>query len=498
VRLRLVFACVLLLLSSTGITAVWQFHNLRRRVQEVSNAEQNATTILNLNNSILKLMSRLHRAADNNEGQQFEADAKRLLSAFQKEETGATKSLEKIALEEGRQKLVIESLQEMLRALPERISLLIDLARANDFAALHARLTDQVDRTDEVSEEIMGEAARDVMKARERLFEDVDRAEYRVAQTLAIGTLLSLILAGVLGTLVTRSITRPLAAIDRCATAVSRGDFNQEVTITGTDELARAGGAFNRMIRELAVLYARETEARRTAEHLNDSLRRTNDDLSVLAYSASHDLQDPLRSITIYSQKLQRRCKGKLDADAEEYIGYLIEGARRMSELIDDLLAYMKVSMATEVAAKTTSAKQAVDAAIAALRSSIQTTKATVRCGDLPVVRVEAVHLQQLFQNLIGNAIKYRSEAAPEIDVSVTERNGFWQFSVADNGIGIDPRYRKQIFGLFKRLQVNSDSPGTGIGLAICQKIVERYGGQIWIESTPSGGSDFRFTLPRA
>ena len=238
--------------------------------------------------------------------------------------------------------------------------------------------------------------------------------------------------------------------------------------------------------------------AERALENSNEALRRANDDLSVFAYCASHDLQEPLRNVSLYCQMLQRQYSGRLDGQADEFLQHVIEGSARMSDLIKDLLTYMDVS---RLRAQSTPAPVPVGSVIAQALSNLGTgvslAEATVTYEDLPVVPVEPVHLQQLFQNLISNAIKYRGVEAPCVRISAKAQNGYWCFSVKDNGIGINPQYVQSIFKLFKRLHGRGEYPGTGVGLAICQKIVERNGGRIWVESQPGVGSDFQFTLPQ-
>lgn len=479
-----------------GVVTLWQFHAFRHRVREVFVAEQRATAVMRVNNDVVILMSRLRRAAEKDDSQQFEIETKRLLGIFRSDSAEAAVALRQISPRTARQKLVIESLNDMLDSLPARVASLIELARADDWIALRAHLTNEVDHTDEVGEELMQETSDDLSQARSRLSQDMKLAERRAAQTFVFSSLLSLVVAGVLGLMVTRSITRPLASLDCAALAVAHGDFNHKVAVTGTDELARLANAFNRMTVELADLYARESEARETAEHLNETLQRANDDLSVFAYSASHDLQEPLRNVMLYTQMLLRKYKGQQDAESKEFFGYVVEGAERMSDLIRDLLAYMEVSNDDDDAAPVASTETAIEIALSNLRSAVLTNNATVVYAGLPTVAVQPVHLQEIFQNLISNAIKYRGDDPPEICISASEKDGYWQFSVRDNGIGIEPQYRSQIFKVFKRLHCRSKYPGTGIGLAICQKIVERYGGQIWIEPVVGNGSDFRFTLP--
>lgn len=232
-------------------------------------------------------------------------------------------------------------------------------------------------------------------------------------------------------------------------------------------------------------------------KRVEDDLRRANEDLEQFAFSASHDLQEPLRSVKIYSELVTDTCAGKLDGQALEYLAYLRSGATRMEMLVRDLLAYTQIAK-FDNPDEEADAGQVLAITLANLAEAIAESGATVTSDPLPSIKVHATHLQQLFQNLIGNAIKYRSpDRRPVVKVSAEGgQNGQWIFSVRDNGIGIDPEYKERIFGLFKRLHTPDEYSGTGIGLAICQRIVERYHGRIWVESEPGRGSIFRFTIP--
>jgi PAS domain S-box-containing protein len=232
-------------------------------------------------------------------------------------------------------------------------------------------------------------------------------------------------------------------------------------------------------------------------ERANAELRRANADLEQFAYSASHDLQEPLRMVTIFTQMLGRKYAGRLDDSANEYIANTIAGAQRLELLIKGLRTYMKVTHA-DAPPDNVDTTVILERCLSNLRTVIEKSGAQIEYGSLPNVNMYEVHVEQLFQNLIGNAIKYRRQDAPQVRIHGVKDGEFWRFSVADNGIGIDPRYAEQIFGVFKRLHGNAEFEGAGIGLAICQKIVERYSGRIWVESQAGAGSTFHFTIPVA
>ena len=243
----------------------------------------------------------------------------------------------------------------------------------------------------------------------------------------------------------------------------------------------------------------RDITARKAAEanllEKVDELKRSNEELGQFAYIASHDLQEPLRMVASYTQLLSRRYKGKLDADADEFISFAVDGAARMQRLIQDLLAFSRVGTKGKELL-ITSSEEAFQQALINLRGAVKDSGAQVTHDPLPMVAADEMQLVQLFQNLIGNAIKYQNPGVPRIHVSAARDGGKkWIFSVKDNGLGIHPQYFDRIFGMFQRLHKREEFEGTGIGLAICKKIVERHGGVISVESQPGQGSTFRFAL---
>jgi signal transduction histidine kinase len=245
-------------------------------------------------------------------------------------------------------------------------------------------------------------------------------------------------------------------------------------------------------------LERRVVERTRDLERTLDDLRRSNSDLEQFAYVASHDLREPLRNVANYTELLAQRYRGQLDGKADTYIHYATDGAKRMQQLVDDLLAYSRVG-SQGGRMRPVDAGKVLQAAIESLGEAIRETGATVDVsGTLPVVHADESQLVQLFQNLIANAIKFRSPASPTICVQAAFRNNRWEFAFKDNGIGIDMRYSDRIFQMFQRLHDKASYEGSGIGLAIAKRIVERHGGQIWFESAGGVGTTFFFTMPSA
>ncbi len=239
---------------------------------------------------------------------------------------------------------------------------------------------------------------------------------------------------------------------------------------------------------------AQKENERRLARALEDAAS-SNRELQQFAYIASHDLQEPLRMVTSYLQLLERRYRDELDDDAREFIGFAVEGAQRMQQQIMDLLTYSRVTSRGQPPTPVDAAT-ALAEAITRLELKIAETGAEISIGPLPVVRADPSQLAQVFQNLIGNALTFRSDEIPRIRVEAVAEEGATRFSVSDNGIGIAPEYHERIFQMFQRLHTRDRYPGSGIGLAIVQRIVERHGGRVWLESTEGEGSTFYFTIP--
>jgi PAS domain S-box-containing protein len=295
---------------------------------------------------------------------------------------------------------------------------------------------------------------------------------------------------------------------DRILTAMRVGE-----EITGVEaQMAHSGGATSALLVSASPLSSQGnellgcvitltdiTERKRAEEALAsqaEELARSNSDLQQFAYSASHDLREPLRQLAVFTELLQSRYQDKLAAEAGLLIEHAVSSAHRMEGLLKDLLAYTQAADAPQGPAAYTDANEVCRKTVATFEAKIAQSGARIDCDPLPVLAIHEVHLTQLFQNLIGNALKYCGPEPPRVHISAERSDGLWKLTVADNGIGIDPAYKNQVFGIFQRLHGGGKYSGSGIGLAICQKIVQRYGGRIWVESELGRGSRFMFTLP--
>ncbi len=287
-------------------------------------------------------------------------------------------------------------------------------------------------------------------------------------------------------------ITRPVIGLTRAARRIEEGHLDTRLGIPDHDEI----GILARTLEQMADrLIEANSDLERKVRLRTEELARTNAELEQFAYIASHDLQEPLRIVTSYTGLLQRRYKDRLDSDADEFIGYAVDAASRMRQLINDLLAYSRVGR-SDLSREPADTGFLAQEALANLQSAIEESGAIIEVGHLPEIACRRSQVVQLFQNLVGNAIKYRSAAPPRVSVSAERRGPDWEFTVSDNGIGIDPRYSERIFLIFQRLHGKGEYQGTGIGLAVCKKIVESHGGRIWVESQAGAGARFHFTLP--
>jgi signal transduction histidine kinase len=337
------------------------------------------------------------------------------------------------------------------------------------------------------------EAALDSERAAAR--DRLDTATRRLS-AVAVAGLLSVVLGGfVLWRALARWVLAPLESLGDQTRRVTAGEFDRPIDPVGPPEIMTLAADTDAMRRRIRAELAAVVDAREQLAAQAEELARSNADLEQFAYVASHDLQEPLRKVTSFCQLLERRYAGQLDERADQYIEFAVDGAKRMQQLINDLLAFSRVGRTTEEFVEA-NCDESLDRALRNLEATIEETGAEVVRSPLPVVEGDPSLLAALFQNVIGNAIKFRSDAPPRIEISAEEADGKWSFRVADNGIGIDEAYADRVFVIFQRLHAKETYPGTGIGLALCKKIVEFHGGHIWIDTTVGQGTTVCWTLP--
>jgi signal transduction histidine kinase len=321
---------------------------------------------------------------------------------------------------------------------------------------------------------------------------DTSTALDAVFIAVAIGLLLTVLLLA-LGLRATA--IRPLHRLAAQVRRVAGGDFDHEVTVPGPREVTQLAADVNTMRERILEELSATQENNAILQAHATELQRSNSELEQFAYVASHDLQEPLRKVASFTQLLQRRYAGKLDARADQYIDFAVDGAKRMQALINDLLAYSRVGRSDREPALVSS-DAALTQARANLAEQIEETGATIETGHLPLVLAELPLLIAVFQNLLSNALKFSGEKAPRVVVTVSRDEPFWLFSFSDNGIGIEPEYSERIFVIFQRLHERTAYAGTGIGLSMTRKIIEYFGGRIWLDTAFTGGTRFCFTLP--
>ncbi|WP_234347976.1 sensor histidine kinase [Streptomyces specialis] len=348
------------------------------------------------------------------------------------------------------------------------------------------------------------DALRDALAVQQAHFEeaaDAGRADLTDAMRLRNAVFLTI--AAVLVALAVlafegmrRGVTVPLERLSAEARQVAQGDFGHPLVATGPADLRQLGGDVEEMRRRLVDELAFAEQARRRLDDQAGELRRSNDELEQFAYVASHDLQEPLRKVASFCQLLQRRYGGQLDDRADQYIGFAVDGANRMQVLINDLLDFSRVGR-LHTQRTVVDLAEAFDRAADALSVAVEESGAEITRDPLPHVVGDPTQFGMLWQNLLSNAVKFRApDRAPRVHVSVAEEDGWWRFAVTDNGIGIDPEYAERVFAIFQRLHAKEAYPGSGIGLAMCKKIVETYGGTIAVDVTHSPGARMVFTLP--
>lgn len=317
---------------------------------------------------------------------------------------------------------------------------------------------------------------------------DAKRIQSTAVTGMSFISLVALFLGLFLALVITHKITDPLNQAVEVANQIAQGNKEVVVPHTKQSEISRLLEAMREMLTSI-----KSSEI--ALENRATELSRSNAELEQFAYVASHDLQEPLRMVSSFTQLLKRKYGDKLDSTAEEYIDFAVDGVNRMQNLINDLLSYSRINK-TKLSSEPVDLNEVITELIETFGDRIPELGAKINYASLPTIQGYRLHFKQLFQNLISNALKFHGDNPPVINIEAKLENEKWVFSVSDNGLGIRPEFKEKIFNIFQRLHTRDEYPGTGIGLAICKKLVEQYGGKIWVESELHKGSTFYFTLP--
>jgi signal transduction histidine kinase len=343
----------------------------------------------------------------------------------------------------------------------------------------------------------------DILRHRRDSVAELERNSILLFAVIGLGVLVLILTAASAWLALRRWVTGPLERLGREVDLVEQGDLSHEIEMPDAPaEIRVLAEQVDRMRLRVVEEYAAAVTAQSAAveaqllvEEQAEDLRRSNAELEQFAYVASHDLQEPLRKVASFCQLLERRYKGQLDERGEQYIEFAVDGAKRMQQLINDLLAFSRVGRVTADFVPV-DLSEALRQALAQLDLVISESDAEVTSDPLPTVLGESTLLVQLFQNLLGNGVKFAGDAKPRIHIGVHRAGEVWEFCCADKGIGIEPQYEDKIFVIFQRLHGRDVYGGTGIGLAMCKKIVEYHGGRMWLDTTVTEGATFRWTLP--
>jgi signal transduction histidine kinase len=317
--------------------------------------------------------------------------------------------------------------------------------------------------------------------------------------TATFAAIVALIVVGIAGALFALRVTttRPLRLLGRSVRRIARGEFEHEIVRAGARDVVDLGDDVDSMRQRIVAELSSLREAHDQLDEQARELTRSNAELEQFAYVASHDLQEPLRKVASFCQLIEQRYEGQLDDRGKQYIAFAVDGAKRMQQLINDLLAFSRVGR-SPAEQPIVAGDEVLRHALASLSEAVDESGGQIEAGPLPSVRAEPALLAAVFQNLIGNALKFHGDGGPpHVELSAERDDGEWVFSCVDDGIGIEPEYADRIFMIFQRLHPKDAYVGTGIGLAMCRKIVEYHGGRIWLDTTaPAGRTTFRFTLP--
>ena len=474
-RLTLAFGAIALIIALGAAIAASQFTGIVQQTRRMAAVDDQALAVYRVRADVGAIRRRLETYTKEQDAATFAANSRLLRQDLLRDVDQSLKYFHETGTP------IPATLGALRDTINDQLDAMQGLAQVHDWTAIQLRLDNQVDDILNGVRQMVDYVDADMTEQRERLLREIETVRRRAQIVLALTAMAALAASLGLGWFVTRSIIAPLSQLRVAAHQFARGDFNVGLNFTSKDELGEVRDAFVTAARELRESY--------------QALQRSNEDLEQFAYAASHDLQEPIRTISVFSGLVRTRYGEALPQEAKEFLAYVAESAARMQELVVGILEYSRLAGSPKQQ-EHVATSQIVTEVLKNLHAMIEETHAEVKHAGLPAVKGNKLQLVQLFQNLVSNAIKYRKPGVtPVVDISALLENGYWRFCIQDNGIGIDPRYHSQIFGIFKQLN-RGERGGAGVGLAISKRIVEQYGGAISVESSPGEGSRFYFTLP--
>lgn len=477
-RLTVAFGSVALVIACGTAVAGWQFLNILGHERMLAAIDDQVIAVYRVRADIGAIRRRLDGFSQARDAAKFVSSAHRLRQESFEDIDEALKSFHETGTP------VPGTLGALRDDIADQFDAMERLGSVNDWTAIRLRLENQVNDILDSVREMVDNVNAEVSAERARSISEIEIGHRRSSLILGLTAILSLATSLILGLYVIRSIVKPLSELKAVAHQFALGDFNVTLETGSRDELGEVSHAFVVAARQLHDYYS--------------ALKSSNEALEQFAYATSHDLQEPLRTISAFSGLLKLRCGDALSLEGKQYLSHLVDASTQMRELVEGILEYSRLTNSETQREQPVETEEIVPVVLNNLRAMIEQTQASITRDGLPAVAGNRLQLIQLFQNLIGNAIKYRRESIPpRIHISAREAGGMWRFCVEDNGIGIDPKYHAQVFGMFKQLSRGGQG-GVGMGLAISKRIVERHGGSISIASTLGNGSRFYFTLRRS
>lgn len=475
-RLTFAFGSIVLIIALGAAVASFEFATILRQTRRMAAMDDQALAVYRVRADVGAIRRRLETYTKAEDATTFGVNSQLLRQDLLRDVEQSLKYFRETGTP------VPATLGALRDSINDQLDATQRLAEVKDWTAIQLRLDNQVDDILNGVRQMVDYVDSDMNDQRQHLLGEIGTVRRQAQLILGMTALTALVASLALGWYVTRSIVAPLSELRLAAQQFARGDFNVALDFNSNDELGEVRDAFVRAARELRQSYR--------------ALKRSNEDLEQFAYAASHDLKEPIRTISLFSGLLQTRHGDALSGEAKEYVGYIADSARRMHELVVGILEYSRLAGAEHREPERVDTAEVLAEVLKNLQGTIEQTQAEVKHGTMPTVIGNKLQLVQLLQNLVSNAIKYRKPGVkPMVELSARAENGFWRFCIADNGIGVDAKYHSQIFGMFKQLNPG-ERGGAGVGLAISRRIVEQHGGSISLESEAGAGSRFLFTLP--